>query len=90
MPVIFMVRHYRERYLSDYRLIYKSICRDITCYFSIILLIKDTTCYATNIYFIILNSVRRFFWRPSSVVLGAMGLSNPYPTLVRRSLAIPF
>jgi hypothetical protein len=35
-------------------------------------------------------SIRRFFWRPSSVSLGAMGCSSPKPTASSRFLSMPF
>jgi DUF1016 N-terminal domain len=35
-------------------------------------------------------SMRRFFWRPSSVSLGAMGRSSPKPTASSRFLSMPF
>jgi len=35
-------------------------------------------------------SMRRFFWRPSSVLLGAMGRSSPKPTASSRFLSMPF
>ena len=35
-------------------------------------------------------SMRRFFWRPSSVPLGAMGRASPKPTASSRFLSIPF
>ena len=43
----------------------------------------------TEFFYFLINSTRRFFARPSSVLLSAIGVLEPLPTAVRRSAEMP-